>query len=92
MLVLYFRGASRSERPIVAVARFDNETGDPALTRFSDYLTDTLVEQLTETSGGSFDVIGNSAILRGARIDRDLRAIGASLIPIHTSRQPAHPL
>ena len=79
VLVLYFRGASRSERPIVAVARFDNETGDPALTRFSDYLTDTLVEQLTETAGGSFDVIGNAAILRGARIDRDLRAIGASL-------------
>jgi DNA-binding winged helix-turn-helix (wHTH) protein/TolB-like protein len=78
-LLVYFRGASRAERPIVAVARFDNETGDPALTRFSDYLTDTLVEQLTETSGGSFDVIGNAAILRGARVDRDLRAIGASL-------------
>jgi DNA-binding winged helix-turn-helix (wHTH) protein/TolB-like protein len=78
-LVAYFRGSSRSNRPIVAVARFDNETGDPALTRFSDYLTDTLVEQLTETSGGSFDVIGNAAILRGARVNRDLRAIGASL-------------
>jgi DNA-binding winged helix-turn-helix (wHTH) protein/TolB-like protein len=78
-LAAYFRRSSRSDRPIVAVARFDNETGDPALTRFSDYLTDTLVEQLTETSGGSFDVIGNAAILRGARINRDLRAIGASL-------------
>jgi DNA-binding winged helix-turn-helix (wHTH) protein/TolB-like protein len=78
-LAVYSRGGSRSDRPIVAVARFDNETGDPALTRFSDYLTDSLVEQLTETSGGNFEVVGNAAILRGARAERDLRSISASL-------------
>jgi DNA-binding winged helix-turn-helix (wHTH) protein/TolB-like protein len=78
-VALYSRAVTRPERLIVAVARFDNETGDAALTRFSDYLTDTVVEQLTETSGGSYEVVGNAAILRTAREQRDLRAIAASL-------------
>ena len=69
-----------SRRPIVAVARFDNETGDPALTRFSDALTDNLVEQLTLAGAGArYDVIGNAAILRTAREGRDLQAIGTAL-------------
>jgi DNA-binding winged helix-turn-helix (wHTH) protein len=33
--------------PIVAVVRFDNETGDAGMVRFSDGLTDNVVEQLT---------------------------------------------
>ena len=65
--------------PIVAIARFDNETGDPALSAFSDRLTDTLVEQLTLASGGRFAVIGNAAILRVPRERRDLSAIAGSL-------------
>jgi len=65
--------------PIVAVVRFDNETGDPALTRFSDRLTDGLVEQLTYLSQGRYRVIGNAYILRQPRNQRDLTAIATSL-------------
>lgn len=77
--VLYARHARQSSRPIVAVVRFDNETGEPALTRFSDYLTDTLVVQMSENGAGRYDVVGNAAILRVPREQRDLRAIGRSL-------------
>jgi DNA-binding winged helix-turn-helix (wHTH) protein/TolB-like protein len=66
-------------RPIVAVLRFDNETGDPSMTRFSDALTDTVVEQLTSTSLGRYDVIGNARILRLPRDQRDLTALSLSL-------------
>jgi DNA-binding winged helix-turn-helix (wHTH) protein len=79
LLAVYARGTSRSGRPIVAVVRFDNETGDAELTRFSDYLTDSVVEQLTVAGEGSYEVVGNAAILRGARAGRDLGAIAASL-------------
>jgi DNA-binding winged helix-turn-helix (wHTH) protein/TolB-like protein len=65
--------------PLVAVTRFDNETGDPALTRFSDALTDNLVEQLTIQNQNSFGIIGNANILRRARELRDLREIGNTL-------------
>jgi DNA-binding winged helix-turn-helix (wHTH) protein/TolB-like protein len=66
-------------RPIVAVLRFDNETSDAAMTRFSDGLTDNVVEQLTSSSGGRFDVIGNARILRLPREQRDLNTIASSL-------------
>jgi|SRR5579862_1011335 len=65
--------------PIVAVIRFDNETGDPSLSRFSDNLTDTVTAQLTTVGAGRFAVIGNAAILRRPRPERDLRTIAASL-------------
>ena len=77
--LVYSRGASQANRVIVAVVRFDNETGDPSLTRFSDYLTDNLVEQLTVSGTGFYEVVGNAAILRGPRQGRDLRAIAESL-------------
>jgi DNA-binding winged helix-turn-helix (wHTH) protein/TolB-like protein len=74
------RSAQSSKRPpVVAILRFDNETGDPAMTRFADGLTDTLVEQLTSASQGRFGVIGNAAILRLPRDQRDLRVISSSL-------------
>ncbi|HEY2905350.1 MAG TPA: winged helix-turn-helix domain-containing protein [Vicinamibacterales bacterium] len=76
--VIYARKA-QSGPLIVAVARFDNETGEPALTRFSDYLTDSIVEQLTATGGARFEVVGNAAILRTARNQRDLGAIARTL-------------
>jgi DNA-binding winged helix-turn-helix (wHTH) protein/TolB-like protein len=66
-------------RPVVAVLRFDNETGDAAMTQFSDGLTDNVVEQLTSSSGGRFDVIGNARILRLPREQRDLNAIASAL-------------
>jgi len=65
--------------PILAIARFDNETGDPNMTRFSDGLTDTLVEQLTTLSHQRYRVIGNAGILRLPRSQRDLTAIANTL-------------
>jgi TolB-like protein len=61
------------------VVRFDNETGDPSLTNFSDGLTDSVVEQLTSWSQGRYDVIGNAHILRLPREQRDLLAVASSL-------------
>jgi DNA-binding winged helix-turn-helix (wHTH) protein/TolB-like protein len=69
--------ANRS--PIVAVLRFDNETTDAGGARLSDELTDSVVFQLTSTSHGQYDVIGNARILRLPRDQRDLRAIWSSL-------------
>jgi len=65
--------------PIVAVLRFDNETGQPDMDRFSDGLTDSVVEQLTSQSRDRYQVIGNALILRGPRDLRDLNAIATSL-------------
>lgn len=77
----YWARAAHRARPlpIVAVARFDNETGDPAMTRFSDALTDTLVEQLTARGDGHYRAIGNASILRVPRDQRDLTTIASSL-------------
>ena len=71
--------AGPTDLPIVAVARFDNHTGDPAIDPFGDLLVDTLVEQLTSRGAGRFLVVGNAAILRRPREERDLRAIAAAL-------------
>lgn len=68
-----------SQVPILAVLRFDNETGDPRFVRFSDALTDNVVEQLTSQSQGGYRVIGNAQILRLPREQRDLKAIASSL-------------
>ena len=61
------------------MARFDNETGDASLNRFVDALTDTVTVQLAEAGDGQFSVVGNAAILRAPRQDRDLRAIASTL-------------
>lgn len=71
--------ALAKRQPIVAVARFDNETADAAMTQFADGLTDNVVEELTRMSRGRYAVIGNASILRVPREQRDLNAIGASL-------------
>ena len=63
----------------IAVARFDNETANPAFDGFTDALTDTVVAQLTASGQGQYQVIGNAAILRRPRDQRDLRAIASSL-------------
>jgi len=65
--------------PILAVARFDNETGDAGWNRFADGLADNVVEQLTEKAGGNYRVIGSAKILREPREQRDLPAIGTAL-------------
>jgi DNA-binding winged helix-turn-helix (wHTH) protein/TolB-like protein len=77
---LWLRARQSSQRhPIVAVLRFDNETSDPGMTRFSDGLTDNVVEQLTSLSRERYGVIGNARILRLPRDQRDLNAISSSL-------------
>jgi DNA-binding winged helix-turn-helix (wHTH) protein/TolB-like protein len=70
---------SSNQSPIVAIVRFDNETGDPGVDQFSDGLTDSLVEQLTSQSRQRYRIIGNAMILRLPREQRDLGAIAASL-------------
>ena len=67
------------QTPIVAVVRFDNETGQPELTHFSDALTDNVVVRLSEVSAGRYRVVGNGQILRLPREQRDLNAIASSL-------------
>jgi len=75
----FHRSANASPLPIIAVLRFDNETGIPDATRFSDGLTDNVVERLSMLSDGRYGVIGNAQILRLPREQRDLTAIGTSL-------------
>ena len=65
--------------PIVAVLRFDNETGNPEMTRFSDAVSDLLVTELTTRADGHYRVIGNARILRLPRDQRDLNAVASSL-------------
>lgn len=65
--------------PIVAVARFDNETDNPGITSFSDALSDNIVEQLTSWSQGRYKVIGNAQTLRLPRDQRDLKTIASAL-------------
>lgn len=65
--------------PIVAIAHFDNDTGDPALAPFIDALTDAVVERLTNDAADRYRVIGNAAGLRSVRDQRDLVAIGTAL-------------
>jgi TolB-like protein len=63
----------------IAVARFDNETGSAEMDGFADGLTDAVVADLTADAGARYGIIGNAAILRGPRSQRDLMAIGSSL-------------
>jgi DNA-binding winged helix-turn-helix (wHTH) protein/TolB-like protein len=82
-LITWFRaeGFRAAEIPsaTVAVLRFDNETGSAELDQFTQGLTDTVVVELAGAAAGRYQVIGNAAILRVARAQRDLPAIGASL-------------
>jgi DNA-binding winged helix-turn-helix (wHTH) protein len=55
--------------PIVAVERFDNETGDPAMTQFSDAVTDMLVVDLAAKGDRQYRVIGNARLLRRSGTD-----------------------
>jgi len=60
---------------VVAVAEFDNETGDPGLTSFCRSLTDNVIQQLTFAGQNHFVVIGNAV----PREQRDLRHVANSL-------------
>jgi DNA-binding winged helix-turn-helix (wHTH) protein/TolB-like protein len=73
------RDSSPAEPLVVAVARFDNETADPANNQLSDGLTDNVVAELTRVSQEKFRVIGNAAVLREARDQRNLNTIASTL-------------
>ena len=69
----------RRPRVNIAVARFDNETGSAEMNSFADGLSDALVAELTAAERGRYGIIGNAALLRRPRPERDLTAIGSSL-------------
>jgi TolB-like protein len=75
----WHHGANARGLPILAVVRFDNETGDQGTTRFSDGLTDNVVESLSALGDGKYEVIGNARVLRQPREGRDLKAIAQEL-------------
>jgi DNA-binding winged helix-turn-helix (wHTH) protein/TolB-like protein len=62
-------------RSIVAVAVFDNESGDPSHERAVAGLSDVIVERLTAIGPARIGVNGNAHVLREPRAARDLRAV-----------------
>jgi DNA-binding winged helix-turn-helix (wHTH) protein/TolB-like protein len=77
------RPGARS-RPIIAVAVFENESGDPAHERAVAALSDVIVERLTALGPERVGVNGNASILRRPRDARDANAVaketGASFL------------
>jgi DNA-binding winged helix-turn-helix (wHTH) protein/TolB-like protein len=63
----------------IAVTRFDNETGLADYDRYAQDVTDALVGELTTSGTGRFAIIGNAAVLRPPRDERDIVKIGADL-------------
>ena len=63
------------ERPIVAVAVFENLTGDASHDPVVAALSDVIVERLTALGPSRVGVNGNSSVLRRPRADRDPRAV-----------------
>jgi DNA-binding winged helix-turn-helix (wHTH) protein/TolB-like protein len=74
----------RPSRPIIAVAVFENDTGDPVNERAVAGLPDAIVERLTALGTARVGVNGNASILRRPRAARDERAVaketGASFL------------
>jgi TolB-like protein len=62
-------------RPIVAVAVFENESGDPSYERVVAGLSDVIVERLTALGPARIGINGNASILRRPRDARDTRAV-----------------
>jgi DNA-binding winged helix-turn-helix (wHTH) protein/TolB-like protein len=63
------------DRPIVAVAVFDNETGDASRERAVSTIADVVVERLTALGPSRIGVNGNAKVLRNPRADRDPRTV-----------------
>ena len=62
-------------RPIIAVAVFENETGDTSYERAVAGISDTIVERLTALGPERLGINGNASILRRLRDARDPRAV-----------------
>jgi DNA-binding winged helix-turn-helix (wHTH) protein/TolB-like protein len=63
----------------IAVARFDNQTGLAEYDRYAQNVTDAVVAELTASGSGRFSIIGNAAVLRLPRDQRDIVKIGGAL-------------
>lgn len=78
--LLFAWNSSAKRLPIiVAVARFDNETGVPDAERFTENLTQDVVAHLSDSGAGHFEVVGNSQILRTPSEARNLLDISRQL-------------
>jgi DNA-binding winged helix-turn-helix (wHTH) protein/TolB-like protein len=75
LMVRRDRPAAPPRRPIVAVALFENETGDASRDRLTASISDVIVERLTALGPTRLGVDGNAAILRRPRDARDWRAV-----------------
>lgn len=64
-------------RLVIAVSAFDNETGDSAHDAFVTRMSDAVVARLAEDESRGLQVIGNEAVLRRPRDQRDLDLIRA---------------
>ena len=71
------RGAAESQKAVIAVSVFDNETGEPQYDRLVAGLSDLVVARLTAVAPARLDVIGNAAVLRQPRNIRNLKAVAA---------------
>jgi DNA-binding winged helix-turn-helix (wHTH) protein/TolB-like protein len=75
LMVARDRPPAPPRRPIVAVAVFENETGDSQHDRLVASMSDVIVERLTALGPARLGVDGNAAILRHPRDARDWRAV-----------------
>jgi DNA-binding winged helix-turn-helix (wHTH) protein/TolB-like protein len=73
---MVLRDRSSSSRPIVAVAVFDNETGDAGRSLRVAGMSDVIVDRLTALGPERIGVTGNATTLRQPRVTRDLQEIG----------------
>jgi DNA-binding winged helix-turn-helix (wHTH) protein/TolB-like protein len=65
----------RTPRPVIAVSRFDNETGDARYDRPLSTMADVVVDRLTSLGPDRIGVVGNAAVLHRSRKQRDLENI-----------------
>ncbi|HEX4914495.1 MAG TPA: winged helix-turn-helix domain-containing protein [Vicinamibacterales bacterium] len=68
-----------SERAVIAVSVFDNETGVAAYDRAVANLSDAVLERLSKVDPERISLIGNSFALRQPRNIRNLKAIAQSV-------------
>jgi DNA-binding winged helix-turn-helix (wHTH) protein/TolB-like protein len=78
-LLAWKRPWDRGGLPRIAIARFDNQSGNPDLDRFAEGLTDLLVGEMTGAGAGHYAVIGNALVLLQPRSFRDVKMIGETL-------------
>ena len=77
--LIVFMLPRNSDRVVIAVSVFDNETGNAEYDRPVAGLSDLVVEHLTKIDPARIAVIGNAAILRQPRNTRNLKAVAANV-------------